>query len=498
MNSPETRPQLKKAISGLGFFALAFGSMIGVGWITALGGWFGNAGPGGAMIAFAGGGLLMLLIGLCYAELTPMFPVTGGEVAYAYKAFGTDKAFLVGWFLAFGYLSVSAFEAVSVGIVLTHLFPQLEFMPLYEIHGSQVHLSHLILAFLFTGFITWVNYRGVAVAMRLQILLTLLLLVCTGLFVFAGICYGDAGNLKPLVAGITSTDSWQGILAVFVTAPFWFVGFDTIPQAAEERASAGTVRRLGLYILLAIAGATLFYIVVMLAAGMANPWQATAAIPSQDLPTAVALQQALGSNALKNLVLSAGLIGLLTSWNGFFLAGTRVLFSLGRGRIIDPQFGQAHARHGTPTRAILFSGVVTALAACLGKGAIGAFIHVGSFCIAVAFLGVSLSLLTLRSKLPDELPGKGAIVRPYRLPAGRLVACLAATGSLLILLAMVVPSSPEVLVWPLEWLILLALCFCGTVFWGVGRQHRRETNEAERARLILGDKASPSQQINES
>jgi len=491
VNSPKTRPQLKKAISGLGFFALAFGSMIGVGWITALGGWFGSAGPGGAMLAFAAGGLLMLLIGLCYAELTPMFPVTGGEVAYAYKAFGTDKAFLVGWFLAFGYLSVSAFEAVSVGIVLTHLFPQLEFIPLYEIHGSQVHLSHLILAFLFTGLITWVNYRGVAVAMRLQVLLTLLLLVCTGLFVFAGIYYGDAGNLKPLVAGITSTDSWKGILAVFVTAPFWFVGFDTIPQAAEERASAQTVRRLGLYILLAIAGATLFYIVVMLAAGMANPWQATAAIPSKDLPTAAALQQAFQSRALKNLVLSAGLIGLLTSWNGFFLAGTRVLFSLGRGRIIDARFGQAHTRYGTPTRAILFSGVVTALAACLGKGSIGAFIHVGSFCIAIAFLGVSLSLLQLRNKLP-------AANRPYRLPAGRLVACLAAAGSLLILLAMIVPGSPEVLVWPLEWIILLTLCLGGAVFWGLGRRQRRETDETERARLILNEDAGPVQQISES
>ena len=491
MNSTEPRPQLKQAISGLGFFALAFGSMIGVGWITALGGWFQDAGPGGAMLAFAGGGLLMLLIGLCYAELTPMFPVTGGEVAYAYKAYGTDKAFLVGWFLAFGYLSVSAFEAVSVGIVLTHLFPRLEFMPLYEIHGSQVHLSHLILAIIFTGLITWVNYRGVAVAMRLQVLLTLLLLVCTSLFVFAGICYGKTDHLKPLLSGATNIEYWHGILAVFVTAPFWFVGFDTIPQAAEERASAGTVRRLGLYILLAIAGATLFYIVVMLAAAMANPWQATAAIPSQDLPTAVALQQALGSHALKNLVLSAGVIGLLTSWNGFFLAGTRVLFSLGRGRIIDPRFGQAHPRHGTPTRAILFSGIVTALAACLGKGAIGAFIHVGSFCIAVAFLGVSLSLLTLRNKFP-ELP------RPYRLPAGRLVACLAATGSLLILLAMVVPSSPEVLVWPLEWIILLALCLCGALFWGLGKQLRQETNETVRARLILDNKESPRGQINES
>ena len=83
------RPQLKKAIGGIGFFALAFGSMIGVGWITTLDNWFNSAGTGGAMLAFVAGGALMLLIGLCYAELTPMMPVTGGEIAYAYKAFGT-------------------------------------------------------------------------------------------------------------------------------------------------------------------------------------------------------------------------------------------------------------------------------------------------------------------------------------------------------------------------------------------------------------------------
>ena len=46
------RPELKRTISGFGFFALAFGSMIGVGWITALGGWFEQAGPVGAILAF--------------------------------------------------------------------------------------------------------------------------------------------------------------------------------------------------------------------------------------------------------------------------------------------------------------------------------------------------------------------------------------------------------------------------------------------------------------
>ena len=93
--SGETRPQLKRVIGRLGFFSLAFGSMIGVGWITSLGNWFQNAGPLGSMVAFLVGGLIMLVIGLCYAEVTPMLPVSGGEVAYAYKASGTAMAFVV-------------------------------------------------------------------------------------------------------------------------------------------------------------------------------------------------------------------------------------------------------------------------------------------------------------------------------------------------------------------------------------------------------------------
>jgi len=236
-NDPLPRPRLKKTIGALGFLSLAFGSMIGVGWITALGDWFQHAGPGGTMLAFAAGGLLMILIGSCYAELTPMLPVTGGEVAYAYRAFGTGKAFLVGWFLAFGYLAVSAFEAVSIGMVLAYLFPQLDVWPLYEIGDWTVYAPHLALAFLFTGLITTINFLGVGLAMRLQVILTGLLVVCALLFVAAGIGQGSPQNLVPHFADGSLAGTWKGILVVFVMAPFMFVGFDTIPQAAEERAA---------------------------------------------------------------------------------------------------------------------------------------------------------------------------------------------------------------------------------------------------------------------
>jgi len=474
------RPQLKRAIGGLGFFALAFGSMIGVGWITALGGWFEEAGPVGAVAAFAAGGTLMLVIGLCYAEVTPMLPVSGGEVAYAYKAHGTRWAFVIGWFLAFGYLSVSAFEAVSVGLVLSYLLPAVDWMPLYQIAGSTVYGSHLALALVFTGFITAINYFGVAVASNVQVALTVLFLICAALFVSAGIAGGDVANLAPRFgdAGLGAA-GFGGMLTVFATVPFWYVGFDTIPQAAEERREGSSLRHLGTYVVLAIVGSTLFYVAVILAAGMAGPWRG---IVDEPLPTAAAFESAFESPVLVRLVLVAGLIGLLTSWNGFFLAGSRVLFSLGRGQVIHSSFGETHARHGTPARAVLFSGVVTFLAALLGRGAILAFVDVGSFCIALAFLGVALSLVRLRKAFPD-------LDRPYRMPGGNVLAWVAAAGSVFIMGVMLVPGSPGRLVWPLEWLILGALTATGAAFWYGARRYREGVSEADRARLILEDYA---------
>ncbi|MFW5904938.1 MAG: APC family permease [bacterium] len=474
-SSPE-RPALRKSIGDLGFFSLAFGSMIGVGWVTAMGGWLGDAGPGGAMIAFGAGGILMLFIGLCYAELTAMMPVAGGEVAYAYRSSGVGASFLVGWFLAFGYLSVSVFEAISVGTVLAYLFPAVDFAPLYEVAGAPVYAGHLFLAVLFTGFITVVNYVGVRWAAGLQTVLTVTFLAVTLIFVAAGIFGGSGGGGQPPFSRTGVGPILGGIAAVFVTAPFWFVGFDTIPQGAEEAEASVSPRRLGALILTSIVGATLFYLLVIFAVSRATPWTE---ITESTLPTAEAFAGAFGSRAMVNLVLSATVLGLLTSWNGFFLAGTRVLFALGRGRIVPPWLGRSHSRFGTPGNAVLLAGAVTLAGALMGRGAMLPFVDVGSFCIAVAFVGVSWSTLKLRDLEPDA-------TRPYAIPGGRFVPGVALVGAIFLLAVMVVPGSPGMLTWPLEWVILGGFVLLGGVLWLLGRGRREAMTGDERRRLILG------------
>ncbi len=469
------RPQLKKGISKAGLFSLAFGAMIGVGWVTAMGSWLSNAGPLGAIIAFALGGLLMVAIGLCYAEITSALPLSGGEVAYAYKAYGTSKAFIVGWFLVFGYLSVSAFEAVSISKVFSYLIPSIDYWELYSVNGSPIYFSHIALSAFFVLVISAVNYTGVKNAARFQVGLTVLFISLTFIFVIAGMFMGDWENLSPLFSSNTSGSITAGVAMVLVTVPFWFVGFDTIPQAAEEAKDAISAKTIGLLIPASIVAAVCFYILLIISTSIAAPWNE---IIGDKLPTAKAFGIATESPFMVKLILVTAIVGLLTSWNGFFLAGSRVLFAMGRGKIIAPVLGKSHIKYQTPYNAVLFSGVVTFLASLMGPGAMVAFVNVGSLCIVIAFFGVSSSFLTLRKKFPD-------LHRPFITPGGKILGYIGMVGSIGILFVMVFPNSPVALVWPFEWAIFLTFSILGIVFWVLSAKSRNSVPKKERDYLIL-------------
>lgn len=151
---------------------------------------------------------------------------------------------------------------------------------------------------------------------------------------------------------------------------------------------------------------------------------------------------------------------------------------MGRGRIISPVLGKSHLKYKTPYKAVLFSGMVTLIASLLGRGAMVAFVDVGSFCIAVAFLGVSFSFIKLRKSFPNQH-------RPYLTPGGKITGYISISGAIIILLAITLPGSPAALVWPLEWMILLSMSVLGIVFWVISKKSRDTTTKEERDYLIL-------------
>ena len=80
-----------KVLSKSDVFVLAFGAMIGWGWVVLSGEWIQTAGTLGAILAFVLGGIMVLFVGQAYAELTSAMPKCGGEkcILYLYLGYNT-------------------------------------------------------------------------------------------------------------------------------------------------------------------------------------------------------------------------------------------------------------------------------------------------------------------------------------------------------------------------------------------------------------------------
>lgn len=469
------RESLRKEISLLTLFSLAFGTIIGVGWITVLGIWLTDAGSVGAMIGFMIGGLMILVIALCYAEVATMFPVSGGEVAYIYEMFGTRTAFAAGWFLLFNYIALTSFESISVGWILSALFPELEGPVVYTVLGFEVRLWSLVSGLAIMAMVTAINYRGARTTGLFQNTLTFFLLTAALVFVVAGIGAGDIDHIQPAFRGGTPAAALIGIAAIMATAPFWYSGFDTIPQAMGELRVDAALRRLPVVMAVAIVVAAGFYCLIILAASMTLPREQLLAF---DLPVARALATAFDSVWLGKLVLVAGLAGLITTWNAIFFAATRVAFALGRARMVPHVFAHVHPKFGSPAFAVVFVGLIGSVGALFGRHAITPIVGASSIVLAVIFVLVVAGTIRLRRTHPNA-------PRPYRAPGGFPFLTFALVLAALILGAAVFSMFQDAVGMPNEIIALGVWALLGTAFWLFASAIRREITEDQRRWLIL-------------
>src|ERR1700759_2976251 len=141
--------QLAHKLRFLDYFALAFGSMIGVGWLVVMDDWLARGGPLGAVLGFAIGGLLLLPVGYVYGPWVQRLPDAAGEGAHASQVFPSIVSFFTGWTRLLAYFIVCPWEAVAVGKVAAYLFPTLNSFPLYTIAGHPGFAPWFLLGVVF-------------------------------------------------------------------------------------------------------------------------------------------------------------------------------------------------------------------------------------------------------------------------------------------------------------------------------------------------------------
>lgn len=475
-----TSPKLEKGIKLRHYFVLGFGCIVGVGWVVVLGEWLEQAGPLGALIGFASGGSLMIIVGLCYGEMATMFPVAGGEIAYTYEIYGVKTSFLVGWFLTLCFTIFIAFEAISAGWLFGELLPGLKGTLLYTNQGDPVHTGTLAFGLAGTVLLTYLNFRGIKAAVIFQEIFTYGLIILSLIFIIAGIFWGKLSHMTPLFSKTETLPIIGGIATVFVMAPIFIAGFNVIPQTMEEKADRTSMRLVGQVIVLSIIGAVIFYLLVILSASMSTPWKD---IVGLELPAVGAFEAAFNSPLMAKIVLFAAFCGILSTWNTVFITASRAFFALGRARIISHKFGAVHSTHGSPSFAILFAGSLAFLAVFLGRNAIVPIINVGVSCVTFAFFLICLGLIKLRRQRPNAR-------RPYRTPGGNITAAFGSVISLFVFgLSLYQPYVGSNGRFPLEWGIILGWSVLGIAFWIGARKIRNQISEIERRTLILGENA---------
>ena len=112
-----------RVFSSWDILVIAFGAMIGWGWVVQSGDWIEKAGVIGAMLGFLLGGVMIFFIGLTYAELTPAMPECGGEHVFSMRAMGPYGSFVCTWAIILGYVSVVCFEACAFPTIISYLWP---------------------------------------------------------------------------------------------------------------------------------------------------------------------------------------------------------------------------------------------------------------------------------------------------------------------------------------------------------------------------------------
>ena len=445
--------------------------MIGWSWVLLTGEWLLRAGTLGMVIAFVVGGLAIIFISLTYAELAAAMPRVGGEHVYTRRALGYTASFITSWALVMAYVNVCVFESAALPTALEYLFPNLRQGYLYHVEGAEVHLSLVAIGIAGAVVMTVINYIGIKFAVFVQTLVTGLILIVGVLLLVGAVGYEPAGVAVPLFSTTSHAaenvtggmvESIVGILMVLMMVPALMVGFDVIPQSAEEIKLPPA--HIGKLIVVSVCMAVLWYILITLAVGLSLD---VATLKASQVATADAMRDVWGTEFAGSLMIVAGVGGILTSWNAFIIGGSRVLYALSESGMIPGMFARLHPRYKTPYIGILFIGLLSCISPFFGRTILVWLVDAGSFMIVIAYGCVALAFLQLRRSEPD-------MKRPFKLRHGKVVGYLALLMSVALGL-LYLPFSPSALLWPQEWLVVLIGAAFGFAFY-VHARYRRGRN----------------------
>lgn len=417
--SDKNQTGLKKELSPMHVWAIAFGCIIGWGSFINPGKKFlPNSGVAGTAIAMILGALVMVIIAFSYAYMVPKYPKAGGEFTFTKNCFGKTPAYLCGWFLVAAYLTNVPMNSTAIGLIVDGLDGTADILKFgfhYQIAGFDVWMGEMILAMSILILFGILNILGVKKAGFIQTVLASLLAICAFTLCITGLVSAKAKgvNMEPVwgfdkaaamaanattanvgdFAHVGTKGVLSAILATFAIAPWAFVGFDTIPQAAEE--FKFSYKKVMSIMVVAIAfGCFVYTSNNTVAAAALENWPDR--VMAGDWVLLIAAEELLGT--FGKVLIGVGVsCAVLSGIMGFYLASSRLMYSMSRDGYLPKWFGQIDEKHNTPKNAMIFCILVSLSGPILGREALGWFVDMSAIGASIGFFFTSAAtLVTLK------------------------------------------------------------------------------------------------------
>ena len=398
-------------------WAIAFGCVIGWGSFINPGKKFlPSSGVAGTAIAMFLGALVMIVIAFSYAYMVPKYPKAGGEFTFTKNCFGKNAAFLCGWFLVAAYLTNVPMNSTAIGLIVDGLDGSADILKFgfhYSIAGFNIYMGEMLLAAAILILFGYLNIMGVKKAGYVQTILSSLLVICVFTLCISALVSSKAKgiNMQPLwgfdksaaILAQATTDNigefahvgtsgvLGAILATFAIAPWAYVGFDAIPQAAEE--FNFSFKKVSFIMIIAIVfGCFVYTSNNTVAAAALENWPDR--VMAGEWVVLVAATELLG-NFGKVLVGIGVSCAVLSGIMGFYLASSRLMYSMSRDGYLPAWFGKVDAKYGTPKNAIIFCIIVSLSGPILGREALGWFVDMSAIGASIGYFFTSASTLVM-------------------------------------------------------------------------------------------------------
>lgn len=414
---------LQRQLTPIHVWAIAFGCIIGWGSFVNPGKKFlPNSGVAGTAIAMALGAVVMIIIAFSYAYMIPKYPKAGGEFTFTKECFGKNTAFVCGWFLVAAYLTNVPMNSTAIGLIVDGLDGNADILKFgfhYSVAGFDIFFGEMIFATLILLLFGILNIQGVKKAGIIQTILSSLLVSSVFVLAVGALISGKAKgiNMEPIwgfnktaamAAGATTENIGDfartgtsgiisAVLATFAIAPWAYVGFDTIPQAAEEF-NFSYKKVIGIMVVAILFGCFVYTTNNTVAAAALENWPDR--VMAGEWVLLVAAEEMLGIFG-KVLIGVAVSCAVLSGIMGFYLASSRLLYSMAKDGYLPKQFGVIDDKYGTPKNAILFCILISLSGPVLGREALGWFVDMSAIGASMGFFFTSASALRKMNEHKD-------------------------------------------------------------------------------------------------